>query len=434
MIRWLIFIGVIASLYFGRQWLLDHPGEVNVSWLGLDITLHVALLGFALLVFSLAIGYLSVLLWRAATWQSRRRQRKQHRTFKRGLEHLTRGVTALAMGDEDIAEEALKKARLAMPNEPLPQLLTAQMLQRQGKHTDAQAQFRALMHHPSTAGLATRKLIEQHLARHEWREAMRLTEEARKESPRDAWLTQTMIDLSAREGDTAQMLALSEGWQWQSPLTKEERHRYSALAHYMAAAQSDNERKKEQSLRHAVGYAPDFLPAIVDFATLLISQKSNSRARKWLLEAWKTKPSPLLIPPIIDSISNVEGRSQQRLLKPFLRGEMTGTHHMLAAKQAMLINDLGRARTELEQAVRTEETKEAVLLLADLETKLRNNQAANSWTSRAVDAPLGQTWVCHDCGELHETWVAHCNACGHFDSLRYERPETRITSLELTTA
>ena len=73
-----------------------------------------------------------------------------------------------------------------------------------------------------------------------------------------------------------------------------------------------------------------------------------------------------------------------------------------------------------------------VLLMADVESKLRNNQAANSWTARAVDAPLGPTWVCHDCGTVHETWEPHCTACGHFDSLRYERPEARITSVELS--
>jgi HemY protein len=433
MMRWLIFIGFIAALYFGGQWLLDNPGDVTINWLGLEISMHIAVLGFALAVFTLAIGYLAVLIWRLATWPSRRRARKKHRTYKRGLEQLTRGVAALAMGDEKIAFEALKKAGLHLPGEPLPKLLTAQLLQRQGNHIDAQTQFRALMSHPTTAGIATRKVIEQHVQRREWHEAMNLTAEARKETPRDRWLAITMIDLSARAKDAAQMLALTEGWQWQSPLTKEERHRYAALAHYIASQTSTNAHKQEQSLRHAVGYAPDFLPAVIDYAHLKLAENAPRRARKWLLDAWKTKPSTLLIQPILDSISAESPRAQSRLMKPFMRGEQTAAHHVLAARQRIAVNEYTQARTALEKAIGLEETKESVLLMAEVESKLRDNQSANSWTARAVDAPAGTTWVCTSCGQQHVVWYTHCDACNQFDSLRYERPETRITSVEITT-
>jgi uncharacterized membrane-anchored protein len=77
------------------------------------------------------------------------------------------------MGNEDVAEEAIGKALLALPGEPLPQLLSAQLLQRQGKHADAQVKFKALMDHSATSELATRRLIEQHVSREEWGEATR---------------------------------------------------------------------------------------------------------------------------------------------------------------------------------------------------------------------------------------------------------------------
>jgi HemY protein len=433
MIRWLFFIACIAALYYGGAWLLDHPGEVVVQWLGLEITLHIVALAAVLVLFSIVIGYLSVLLWRLGTWPARRRARKQQRTLKRGLEQLTRGVTALAMGDEKLAEDALKKATLALPNEPLPQLLTAQLMQRQGKHMDAQIQFKALMQHPSTAGLATRKLIEQHLQRREWANAMTLTQEARKTSPRDNWLTLTLLDLCAREKDATQMLALTEGWQWQSPLTKEERHRYAAIGHYLLAQQVENPRKKEQALRHAVGYAPDFLPAVVEYAQELLTQESPRRARKWLLEAWKKSPSSLLIAPILECLEHESPRAQARLLKPFMAKKMEAAHYHLAARHAMHAQEFARARAELEQAIALEETKETILLMAEIESELRSNQAANSWTARAVDAPTGTTWVCMHCGHLHATWKSHCDSCDHFDSLCYERPEARITSVEVAT-
>ena len=432
MIRWLLISVIVFGLYKSGVWLMDHPGQVMVDWLGFEITLHMTAIAIMFMVLVLVVGYISVLFWKLATWQNRRHMRKKHRTIKRGLEHLTRGVTALAMGDEAVAEEALKKASQALPGEPLPQLLTAQLLQRQGKHGDAHAQFRMLMAHPSTSNLATRKLIEQHVQRSEWAEANRLTEEAQATTPKDQWLILTRIDLAARMNDAAQMLALTEGWQWQSPLTKEQRHRYAALGHYMTAQQNDvPEAKKERSLRHAIGYAPDFLPAIISYAQLLGTQGNFKQARKTLLAAWRAQPTALLIGPILNSLNDEQAETKWRLLKPFMRDGETAVHAMLEAKLAIELEDFAIARTALEKALALEDTRDAMLLMAAVEIAMRDTHAANAWTARAVNAHAGSAWICQDCGDVHSHWQSHCEACGHFDTLKYERPEARVTSVEV---
>jgi HemY protein len=434
MAQFLLFLILLGGLFLGGRWLFNNPGEIVVNWLGYEVTLHVVVVAALLLAITLVITFLSITSWQVLTWGKRRRQRRELRTLQGGLKQLTLGVTALAMGDESAAQEALKKAALALPDDPLPQLLTAQLLQRQGKHEDARAEFKRLMAHEATAALATRRLIEQHVTAREWREATTLAEEARKEAPKDRWLVFTLLDMYARDTNTSAMLALTEGWGWQSPLTKEERHRYAALAHYLASTQEENPRRKEQALRHAVGYAPEFLPAIVAFAEVLHEEGQLRRARKWLREAWVKDPSPILIRPILNTIADESPRAQQRLLKPFLRGELSATHHLLAAHQAFEVDELDCAKTEVEAALALEESKAACSLMAEIEKELRGVDAANGWLARALDAPAAQTWVCHDCGAQHVAWSAHCSSCNHFDSLRYERPEARITSVELTPA
>ncbi len=429
----LIFVLIVAGLYMGGQWLLAHPGQMDINWFGYDITVHIVVVAAALLGLVVIVSLLAILVWKVLTWPKRRRTRKQYRTLENGLKYLTTGVTALAMGDEEAAQAALKKASLALPNEPLPQLLTAQLLQRQGKHEDARAQFKALMSHPSTAPLATRRLIEQHVTAREWLEATKLAEEARKDAPKDRWLVLTLLDLYARDGNSAAMLALTEGWGWQSPLTKEERHRYAALGHYVAATNERQTRKREQSLRHAVGYAPDFTPAIIDFASTILAEGQTRRARKWLRAAWEQSPNLLLIQPILSTIAEESPRSQVRLLKPFLKGNLGVPHHLLAAHQAFEVGEFERAKEQVEAALAVEETKAACTLMAQIEKKLRGSDAENGWLARAVDAPASETWVCDHCGAQHTTWAAHCTSCNHFDSLRYARPEARITSVELAT-
>ncbi len=429
----LIFVLVCTGLYMSGQWLLAHPGEMAINWFGYDITLHIVVVAAALLALVLVVSLLAILFWKVLTWPKRRRARKEHRTLQSGLKHLTAGVTALAMGDEEAAHAALKKASLALPSEPLPQLLTAQLLQRQGKHEDARAQFKALMEHASTAPLATRRLIEQHVSAREWLEATKLAEDARKEAPKDRWLVLTLLDLYARDGNSAAMLSLTEGWGWQSPLTKEERHRYAALGHYISANRERNPRKKEQSLRHAVGYAPDFMPAIIDFASAMLAEGQTRRARKWLRAAWQQSPNLLLIQPILSTIADESPRAQQRLLKPFLKGELGVAHHLLAAHQAFEAEEIERAKASVEAALVIDESKAACTLMAQIEKKLRGVDAENGWLARAVDAPASEAWVCDHCGAQHINWASHCTSCNHFDSLRYARPEARITSVELAT-
>ncbi len=433
MAQFLFIVLILVGIGLGVQWLMANPGEVVIHWLGYDITLHTLVVIVLLLVLVFFITLFSVSIWQLASWPKRRRMRRQHHTLSVGLKQLTLGVTALAMGDEDAASAALKKASAALPNDPLPQLLTAQLLQRQGKHEDARAQFRTLMGHEITAALATRRLIEQHVHAREWLEATKLAEEARTGAPKDRWLLLTLLDLYARDGNSVTMLALTEGWQWQSPLTKAERHRYAAIAHYLAASKTPDATKKEQSLRHAVGYAPDFLPAIIDYSTVLQAQGQSRRARKWLRGIWETAPSLLLIAPILATLHDEKPRTQQRLLRAFTADAGNALHHLLAAHHAYAMGELERAKQSLEQSLAIAESKAACSLMADIEKKLRGVDAANGWLARTLDAPSDATWVCDHCGAQPMVWVPHCSSCQHFDSLRFERPEARITSVELTT-
>lgn len=432
MARFVLFLLLLVPLTIAGEWLMAHPGDVTVHWFAYEITLHIAVVALLLLIFGILLAVLTGLLWQFATWGDRRRARRRYRTLSRGLMQLTQGVTALALGDEAAADTALKKALLSLPNEPLPQLLTAQLLQRQGKHEEARQHLRALMRHAVTAPLATRRLIEQHIARQEFPAAVALAEQARRDAPKDRWLVLTLIDLYAREGKSTRMLELTEGWQWQSPLSKEERHRYAALAHFLTAETAEAPRVKAQALRHAAGYAPDFLPATLAYAHLLMGESDAKRARKWLREAWTRGPNPLLIEPILATLAGETPKAQKRYLATFTRGVATLPGLLLAARQAIAVGEPEEAKRILQQALEIEESKEVCALMAEVEKELNGSPAANPWLARAMDAPVTAAWVCHACGSIHSRWQLHCKDCGTFDSLRYERPEARITSVEVT--
>lgn len=430
MARFVLFLILLVPLVAAGNWLLAHPGIVTIDWFGYDITLHVAVAALAIGIICLVISLVVLIVWQIITWPERRQARQQYRTLSRGLKQLTHGVTALALGDEKTAKVSLKKAAEFLPGEPLPQLLTAQLLQRQGQHEAARQELRALMKHEATAHLASRRLIEQHLEDKEWGQALGLAEQLREEESNDRWLTLALIDLYSRQQDYTHILSLTEGWKFKSPLSKEERHRYAAIAYLLMARAKEDTRTKLTALRHATGYAPDFLPAVTAYAELLIAQGDIRQARKLLRQAWLTQPDTSLIAPILATLQPEPLRTQTRLLNAFLRDEHLSLQYQLEAAHALKTNRPDEAEAALEKALALEETKDLFARMADVQRQLHGEAAANKYLARAMDAPAGIGWICQRCGGGHTSWQLHCGHCDAFDTLRHEQPEARITSIE----
>lgn len=434
MARFVLFLILLIPVVMAGNWLIANPGMVDINWLGYDVELHIAVLATLLFLLCLAVTGVVLILWQIASWPERRRARRRYRTLAKGLNQLTHGVTALALGDEKHAEASLKKALALLPNEPLPKLLSAQLLQRQGKQDAARTELRALLKHESTAMLASKRLIEQHVEQQEWDAAIALAEQIYADTPQERWVVLTLLDLYARQNNTRAMLALSEGFQWKSPLTKEERNHFAALAYYMQSLSADNDRIERHALRHAVGFAPDFLPAIVDYAHLLVSNGEARQARKWLLTAWLSQPRAVLIDPILRSLEDASPNAQSRLLKPFLNHGDSHEHALLRAAHALSLSDAATAESALEEALLLHESREACLQMAEAEKLLRGEEAANRWLARAMRAPASEAWICQHCGTAHDEWQMHCRGCSAFDMLEFMRPEARVTSVEVATA
>lgn len=411
----LLVVGALLAL----DWLGQHPGEVHLSWLGYEVQMHIAVLLFVFSATLVLASMLAVMLWQVLRWPERRRLRRNLRVVRRGLEQLTRGVTALSMGDEKAAAEAIRKALSLLPDEPLPRLMQAQLLQRQGQQAAAEQEFRALLSHKATAELATRRMIEQHASRGEWQAARATAEEALAAHPQDRWLTLSLLDLSARMGDYKRMLALSEGWQWQSPLSKEERHRQAALAYYLQSQQTKANHVRLQALRHAVGYAPEFLPATLAYAEALQAHESPRRARKFLLECWRRAPLTALIEPILETMAQETApAARARLLRPFIKSPSQAAEYILSARLSLAAGDLAAARAALSAADRLDERAQGLhahVLLAQAEGR---TAAAEDYRLRRERAAANAEYRCTDCLHPHPLWQPHCAQCGHYDTLR----------------
>ena len=110
MIRIVAFLAILAAAAFGVSWLLDHPGQVSVLWLGerIEMSVFVAL-GLGLLVcLAFAILWsLFAFVFRVPGLLSFARHSRKH---ARGREAVSRGMIAAGAGDLGAARRASSEA------------------------------------------------------------------------------------------------------------------------------------------------------------------------------------------------------------------------------------------------------------------------------------------------------------------------------------
>ena len=76
MARFVLFLILLVPLTAVGNWLVAHPGNIRIDWLGYEIEMAT---GFAVVLLSVVLVLLVLLalgLWQLATWPERRRARR----------------------------------------------------------------------------------------------------------------------------------------------------------------------------------------------------------------------------------------------------------------------------------------------------------------------------------------------------------------------
>ncbi|MFP4004193.1 MAG: heme biosynthesis HemY N-terminal domain-containing protein, partial [Alphaproteobacteria bacterium] len=158
---WLIIFALAAA----AAWLADHPGEVDIVWLGYRADTSVAVL---LLLFAVTA---MILVWSDRLRSLTRRQLTAlyHYTdrlrARRTQDALVRGLVAAASGDEAGAKRHLAQAERGTPDPRLLLLLRAQSARLSGDRLAAEEAFTAMLDGTDTRGLGLAGLKAEARAR-----------------------------------------------------------------------------------------------------------------------------------------------------------------------------------------------------------------------------------------------------------------------------
>jgi HemY protein len=394
---------VVAATIALAWWAAGLSGTVAATIAGYTIQTTTPVAMVALVVVVLVLHVLLRTLFgllhmpaRLATWRARRQRLSGERAS-------TRTLVAIAAGDAPTARTEAARARRLLGDTAQTLLHAAEAARLAGNDEEAAILFRLLSEREDAGFLGLRGLFRQAMSRKDWAEASALALRAEALAPGSNWLRGERSELAVRTGNWQQALALAGP---DAPI--------SAFA--VAAAQSEpNVDRGIRMAGRAMKDNPDFVPAVLVYATRLRESGRESRAQSMLRDAWKRNPHPdiavlaLAITPDVKlrqldgarlAAAN-PGHPESLFLMARLAldaGDVSEAHGLAEAARNAGLNQrrLYRLFGEIDAADKS-----------DVSVPMTRSDALRLATSAEVDPG----WRCEVCATPQAGWMAVCPVC-----------------------
>ena len=429
--RALWFLVKVAILVAVAVWLASTGGQVDVNWLGYEVSTPFGVFVLFVVVLILLTAFL-YRLWRglrgapAAIGQGRAASRRE-----KGYRALTSGMVAVAAGEADTARRQARKAHALLHDPPLTMLLSAQAAQLDGDDTAARQYFESMLKRREMEFLGLRGLLTQALREGDYVGALQLAQRARGLRPETPWLLRTSFELEARQRKWGEALVtLSQAQRAKIfPLDEARRYRAAILVERSREAEANGDTGGALELAHeAVSALPTFVPAVAREARLLLRTDQKRKASKLLERAWMRQPHPDLAAAYRDIGGDEEPLERVKRFEKLQKLAEDDPVGLMVLGEAELEAQLwASARAHLTKSAEESASRRVYRLLADLEVAENNDPtAARDWLAKAEQAPPDPAWVCESCGAISRVWTGLCSNCGSFCTLVWRSPSLAV--------
>ncbi|MDA0340598.1 MAG: heme biosynthesis protein HemY, partial [Proteobacteria bacterium] len=154
-------VAILAAL---AVWLSDHPGKVEIDWLGYRIETYFGVL-LVLVVIMVVVVTVLYRLWRGVLGAPGDfLNRRQYKRREDGYRALALGMAAAAGGDREESKRLAQRADALLQDPDLTRLLSAQAAALNGDEAAARRYFDALIENDETAFLGLTGLMRQAMA------------------------------------------------------------------------------------------------------------------------------------------------------------------------------------------------------------------------------------------------------------------------------
>ncbi len=424
LLSFLLFLIIIATLC---TWLLKNDGSVVVEWFGYRIqtsTSFAILSASVMLLFMVALSQFSI--WILGTPRRYKRKQQEKKRLS-GFAALTRGLAAIAAGDSKNALKFSKKAQNYLGTNSLTNILSAQSAQLSGDNKKATEHYNALMADKETEIIAIKGLLIQAYKDNDVSKAIFLAQKALSVNPDTPWAILSLVELYKSSGqwfEASQIIRKALKNNLIGDVTGNRTLAVIELINARNNLEVANYSLAEDNITKSLEYLPDFVPAILTKAKFFSLSNNIPKALKLLSSNWKRTSHPDILNYYLELLANEPvDKLIAKLNKLLSIHPHNQAAHLIAARIFLKINDLGNARDHIDTALSINKTKNACLLMAEVQRQLNSDSdTITSWLTVAETAEKDQCWHCTSCHSNYSEWNSNCNNCNAFDSLVFGYP------------
>lgn len=423
MIRVVLFLVAVGVLAVGVTWLADRPGDVAITWQGLQIETSVMMLVLAVGVAAMTgmlVAWILATAWRAPKRARHALRERRHRT---GREAISQGLVALGAGDARAAAKFAKLAHRVASEEPLSLLLRAQSAQMLGDQAGAEHAFQSMVERADTRLLGLHGLYIEARRRADAAAARQYAEQAVKTAPAVPWAAQAVLEFRCAEADWEGALAILDANRQHGFIDKRTYERHGAVlltARALALEETDPGVAKMLAIE-ATRFAADLVPAAALAGRLLGEAGERRWAGKILQAAWRAHPHPDLADAYGHLRPGESARERLTRVHALVRdpaGHVEG--NLALARAALDARELGLARQTLEPLL-LQPTQRVATLMAELEELEHGDVGrAREWMARALRAGRDPAWTAD--GFVSERWLPVSPVTGRIDAFAWKVP------------
>ncbi|MEP3630656.1 MAG: heme biosynthesis HemY N-terminal domain-containing protein [Hyphomicrobiales bacterium] len=427
MIGLVIFLVVVFLVAAGFAWLADQPGSLLVVRLGgfefaEENLAIIAAIALGVLLAIIFVWIIVTMVWKTpgsigSFFRNRRREK--------GWQALAEGVIAVGSGDIGMAKRSAKNSIKYLPEEPVTQLLTAQAAQMEGKTDKAREAFEMMLEKPETKLLGLRGLYVEAEEIGETEAARHFVEEAVSARPGVEWSGKALLNMQATEGDWEGALLTLHQNADSKLYTKKEAKRLRAVlltGHAAELEEGGDPQKAKAKALEAHRLAPELVPAAVIAARVLARVGDLRKAAKIVETSWKLDTHPELIATYTQLRSGDSGLDRLKRAENLNNMKPNHPEGVMGVVRAKIdVQDWVGARKDLEGLLATEPTRNACLLMSEIEEgEFGDRGHVREWLSRAVRAPRDAAWTAD--GYVADEWAPFSPVTSELDAFEWRVP------------
>lgn len=431
----------VAAVIAAGVWLTMQPGRTDLHWMGYEVDVQTGLLLFCGLLFAIVFAWI-YRLWKALLSTPKVISRKLGaRAQDQALAAVSQGLSAIAAGDAQGAEKHAERARkLIKHDHGLVPLLAGMTARLKGDAIAAEAAFRELLNTKETAFIGVRGLLQLALDRQQPDQALVLARQAHRMHPKQGWILKTLYALEVRQRNWSEAQALLAKTVKLKSIDAGRAKTDRAAMTLARASEAQGKGAADQAYlltREAYETAPHFLPAALAYVPFLIRRSERKGALKIIEKTWARTPHPDLKDAwlkLAPDDTDTPAKRYQWLEKLAATNPDHEESHLMLAEAALAQNLTGEARTHINAAQLVRKSQKSCRLMANLEEKAGNHNAAEVCMESAATAAPDRVWVCRETGRIYPSWMPFAPPHNSFNTIVWDDPTQARREPSIVTA